>query len=196
MNEQMMLQKNEAWIWKNVHAFSRLNAGYGSIRCDAEDLYQECVAYLLRRFRKSGLTANEFKVSDLDLRHVMCEYVQSLLPVKVPKTARSFSKTMNQYRSDSVSEMKSGDLVSTLDRCTEHSSLEDSDFNSDLDRFYEELSDSDREVLSLAMKGYSWSDISRITGINKVSLVRAKDRIGKNYNRFMRESHTPIRRRA
>ena len=94
MDEQRLIEKNNRWIWKNVHAFSRKQTGYGSIRYDEDDLYQECVLYLLQRFRRSGKTVDEFMVSDFDLRHVMCEYIQSLLPVTTPKTVRNYSKMM------------------------------------------------------------------------------------------------------
>ena len=97
MDEQRLIEKNNRWIWKNVHAFSRKQTGYGSIRYDEDDLYQECVLYLLQRFRRSGKTVDEFMVSDFDLRHVMCEYIQSLLPVTTPKTVRNYSKMMTEH---------------------------------------------------------------------------------------------------
>ena len=192
MDEQLLIEKNQAWIWKQVHAFSRSQSGYGSIRYDKDDLFQECVAYLLKKFRRSGLSVDDFKVSDLDLRHVMCEYVQSLLPVKVPKTARNYTKTMTKYRSDAEDEPQK----KSVDMHARVSVMEDSEFLSDVERMKRSLDARDARVLELVLRGYSWSDISRMTGISKVSLVRTKDRIGRSYNCFMRESHGKAKRQA
>lgn len=184
-----MIKNNERWIWKNVHAFVRKQSGYGSICCEAEDLYQECVTYLLGKFRRSGQSAGEFKVSDLDLRKVMCRYIQSLLPVKVPKETMHFTQNMCRYRSKAVSEVPDGETVRMIEHSSWNHDMDDRDYYYDLSMLATHLDARDRRILSLIARGYSWSDISRITGISKVSLVRAKERIGKKYNLYMMEAH-------
>lgn len=185
VDEQLLIAKNNAWIWKNVHAFSRKNVGYGSIQYDPDDLYQECVAYLISKFRRSGLSVDEFQISGVDLRHVMCEYVQSLLPVRIPKTVRRYSENMNRFQSEAQSD------VSFLSdkRFIANNVVDECNFSFDVESFGKCLEPRDREILHLILLGYSWSDIARKFGENRMNMSRAKSRIGKRYNDFMRESH-------
>lgn len=176
MDEQRLIEKNNLWILKNVHAFSRKQTGYGSIRYDEDDLYQECVLYLIQRFRRSGKTVEEFRVSDIDLRHVMCEYVQSLLPVTTPKTVRNYSKVMTQY---STQELDPSQVSSSMVDPTSR----DAEFLADIYFFKERLDKRDQQILKYILLGYSFADISKEMAIPKVSLNRAKRRIQKQYNR-------------
>lgn len=178
MDEQRLIEKNNRWIWKNVHAFSRKQTGYGSIRYDEDDLYQECVLYLLQRFRRSGKTVDEFMVSDFDLRHVMCEYIQSLLPVTTPKTVRNYSKMMTEHGAQKVEPTEV--FPSDIDQTSA-----DAKFAVDIHHLKERLDKRDQQVLKYILLGYSFAEISKEMTIPKVTLNRAKQRIGRQYNQYM-----------
>ena len=152
MDEQRLIEKNNRWIWKNVHAFSRKQTGYGSIRYDEDDLYQECVLYLLQRFRRSGKTVDEFMVSDFDLRHVMCEYIQSLLPVTTPKTVRNYSKMMTEHGAQKVEPTEV--FPSDIDQTSA-----DAEFAVDIHHLKERLDKRDQQVLKYILLGYGTTSI-------------------------------------
>lgn len=166
MSIDEVITKNHGFIWQNVHTFVTKQFGYGDIRCDENDLYQECILYIIEKFKRSGQD-DEFKVSSLDLKHVMCEYLLSLLPVKVPKATRNYSETMRKYGSSGAPEQVAKmycDMDTSKIQCIQ---------------FAETLPAQDRRVISLVMCGYNWADIATITGESKSTISRAKKRIAK-----------------
>ena len=92
MNERQLIEQKDAQIKRSVRNFVRKQVGYGSIKSDRDDLYQECALYIVGKFQRSGKSIGEFKVSNLDLLHCMCAYVQSLLPVTFPQNGSQLYK--------------------------------------------------------------------------------------------------------
>ena len=174
MEEYAIITNNERWIWKNVHAFARKQSGYGTLCCEEDDLYQECIVYLLAKYQRSGLPASEFKVSDLDLRHVMCQYNQSLLPVKVPQTTRNYTETMRRYNA-----------TATQTAPAEEAYCMDYVFPADVARFADTLKESHKELFALVCKGYSWTEISKITDMSRSAVYRVKRSIAEAYAAYM-----------
>lgn len=174
-----LIQKNEAWIWKNVYAFVKKQSLYGTMRCDKDDLYQECALYILEKYLRTGKPVEEFKVSHYDLLHVMCQYMQSLLPVKVPKTVRNYKKMMQKYSVQPNDEKQTGRILNISYR------FDDCMFFADVTKFAETLPERDRALFELVLRGYSWEKIGKIAGITHSAVYRAKRRIGKYYARYM-----------
>ena len=179
--QRRLIEKNNGWIWKNVNAFSARQAGYGSIKCDRDDLYQECVLYVVEKFRRSGKTVEEFKVSNLDLLHCMCTYVQSLLPVTFPKTVRNFTVTMQKMNvtvdpNDSKYTQIIPDTYS-----------EDAVFAADVSRFVRDMDERDQQIVRYFIAGYSLQEICDRMGIPRTSLCRARERIANKYRKYAEE---------
>lgn len=178
MEEQWLIEKNEAWIWAQVRKFTRGIAGYGTYKCSPEDLYQECVLYILQQFRQSNLSAENFRVSPLNLKHVMCRYIMSLLPIHVAtgQTA-SYVKTMQTY----------GNRTSLQDiedaQCSQNV-FNDLELGVDVEAMTKDLSERDQKAIKYLLAGHSFGDIQKNLSIPKSSIDKMKHRFARRYADF------------
>lgn len=180
MNERQLIKQKDAQIKRSVRNFVRKQVGYGSIKSDRADLYQECVLYVVEKFRRSGKTVEEFKVSNLDLLHCMCAYVQSLLPVTFPKTVRNFTNNVRNYSSTQATE-------ETISNSMEHPANDD-DFLVDASIFGQQLAPRERQVFNYLLDGYSLAEISRHLKMPRASVVRIKERIACLYAQYVADT--------
>ena len=180
MNEQQLIKQKDAQIQRSVCNFVRKQVGYGSIKSDHADLYQECALYILGKFQRSGKSIEEFRVSDLDLLHCMCAYTQSLLPVTLPKTVRNFTNNVRNYSSAQATE-------ETISNSMEHSANDD-DFLVDASIFGQQLTPRERQVFNYLLDGYSLAEISRHLKMSYTSVARSKDRIACLYAQYIADA--------
>lgn len=182
MNEQQLIEQKDAQIQRNVRNFVRKQVGYGSIKSDHTDLYQECVLYVVEKFHRSGKSIEEFKVSDLDLLHCMCAYIQSLLPVTLPKTVRNFTNNVRSYSSTQATEEIISDSVKL--------SANENDFLVDASIFSQQLAPRERQIFNYLLDGYSLAEISRHLKMSRASVVRSKDRIACLYAQYISDAES------
>ena len=126
----------------------------------------------------SGSEDQEKPLMNLWFRHVMCEYIQSLLPVTTPKTVRNYSKMMTEHGAQKVepTEVFSSDI---------NQASADAEFAVDIHHLKERLDKRDQQVLKYILLGYSFAEIGKEMTMPKVTLNRAKQRIGRQYNQYM-----------
>ena len=180
MNERQLIEQKDAQIKRSVRNFVRKQVGYGSIKSDRDDLYQECALYIVGKFQRSGKSIGEFKVSDLDLLHCMCAYIQSLLPVTLPKTVRNFTNNVRNYSSTQATE-------ETISNSMEHPANDD-DFLVDASIFGQQLAPRERQVFNYLLDGYSLAEISRHLKMPRTSVVRIKERIACLYAQYVADT--------
>ena len=136
--------------------------------------------YILGKFQRSGKSIGEFKVSNLDLLHCMCAYVQSLLPVTLPKTVRNFTNNVRNYSSTQATE-------ETISNSMEHPANDD-DFLVDASIFGKQLAPRERQVFNYLLDGYSLAEISRHLKMPRTSVVRIKERIACLYAQYVADT--------
>ena len=181
MDAYTFIKNNEKYIWLHVHSFAKKYKGYGTYRCSEEDLYQECIVYILEQFQKNNNEA--FAISPLSLTNRMCLYMMSTLPTKQHKSTVEYTKVMQKEKS-----------VSYEDAISESAQDEDS-------MLYDVLISQFRDYLPDNLVGYfdqimsNGGNISAAAsdlGINHNMVNRAKRKIGNYWNRFVMEQHEPI----
>ena len=181
--EQWLIEKYSAYIWAQVHQFAKRIVGYGTLQCSPDDLYQECVLYVLRRFRREEGTIETFRISGRDLLHVMCQYMLSTLPVKTSGETRCYTELMRTVRR--AQEAQYGDMTA------DEQAYLDAEFAADVHAMTEDMKPIDRQVAEYLCAGHSMGDIRRKLSIPNSTMDAVKHRLAKRYSQYMAKGESP-----
>ena len=110
----------------------------------------------------------------------MCAYIQSLLPVTLPKTVRNFTNNVRSYSSTQATEEIISDSV-------KHPANEN-DFLVDASIFSQQLAPRERQIFNYLLDGYSLAEISRHLKMSYTSVARSKDRIACLYAQYIADA--------
>lgn len=184
MEEQWLIEKYSTYIWAQVHQFAKRIVGYGTLQCSPDDLYQECVLYVLRRFRREEAALETFRISAKDLLHVMCQYMLSTLPVKTSGGTRYYTELMRTVRR--AQEAQYGDNLTA-----DEQAYMDAEFAADVYAMTEGMKPIDRQVATYLCLGHSMGDIRRKLSIPNSTMDAVKHRLAKRYSQYMAEGESP-----
>lgn len=180
-----LIEKNSLWIWKNVHSFVASLSRKNCLRCDKEDLYQECCMQILHDFRKANTSVEDFRISPMDLRHVMCRYVQNQTPATGHgRRTTDFTAVMKNSVADDLADHEADFSIDPL---------KDHEFRIVNQQFAKGLNDRDRQAFRIILDGGTWYDVKRQMNLVGGQLTRTINRIGKLYREQVLEGQINAR---
>lgn len=175
MTAEDFVQKNSRYIWLLVRKFALTHDKLTFP--DLEDMYQEIVTFYITKITKTNSDDN-IRVSRYDAMHVMCAYVQRmLLPVHVPHNTGNYSRDVRTYKSVS----RDGILRRVQDM------EPDAEFVTNVRLLFEQLNETERQVLKMAYYGSNSAEIAREIDIPAYTVRRIRDRIARRYSEAFRQ---------
>ncbi len=180
--EEQLIRSIELRVKSYARHFYHGHCQMISSRVSVEDLEQECFAYCIEKFRRDRCSVDDFRVRNIELKNVMCQYTQRQLSVRVPRKCDHYTQMMRKY--GNAFDVES--VVATLEDDDSAYSRVLRDVN--VAQFAAQLDDNDRLAVETIVNGGDWLAVESVCGFSKSAIYRAKKRIGKAFIKYMQDS--------
>lgn len=164
IQEQEMIERFDRVVWHIVHRFS--NRAQLGRTCTKQDLHQEGLIVLLKHIRRAEDEETLRKLPVMDMWNAMSRLVLSDQPVSYPTTRTTdFRKVMSQLG-------ESIDYTELENTNVHDNGLEEAEARTEMEFFAKTLSELDRKIVYLRMKGMSRVEVSRALNIPNAKTTR------------------------